>query len=397
MMTYILLRNNRESGPYSLEGLREAGLGPNDLVWVEGQSVYWLHPNEIRELKELLAAADDQQSISSHNTEMPETSTAAVASPAIEVQENPTELSANDKFAAYLPPSGKTVQAKQEVDEPAIVHPAIETRYSLPLDELKERFAKEPDRRSGKRGFMFSFPPAAKKIGLYAALLSAGLMAGIFFRKAGNKKDNNTVTPVATVAADSPPASTEPVIIQPSTDSVQDLTGVDLSLPGKKELQPGQNKAPIAMKEPPVKNDVTIKDNGTARESSEIQSAVSTVEPPVKRGAERNQPGPAIPPELVSSVTVKANDYLVGSFGGIKNLQLTVTNSSAIKLDQVIVELQYLKPRDEFLKAENIVFRSLEPGASQTVAVPKSTRGVKVRYRITRIETDAVSGNTAGN
>jgi hypothetical protein len=101
--------------------------------------------------------------------------------------------------------------------------------------------------------------------------------------------------------------------------------------------------------------------------------------------------------EIAALVSVNSNDYIVGSFGGIKNLQLTVTNKSGYILDRVIVEVQYLKPRDEFLKAENIQFHSIAPNGSQTLAVPKSTRGVKVRYRVTRVESDQISGNTAGN
>jgi hypothetical protein len=53
MTTYILLRDNRESAPLSIDQLRDLGLKPNDLVWVEGQSASWRNPHEIRELKEL--------------------------------------------------------------------------------------------------------------------------------------------------------------------------------------------------------------------------------------------------------------------------------------------------------------------------------------------------------
>ena len=100
--------------------------------------------------------------------------------------------------------------------------------------------------------------------------------------------------------------------------------------------------------------------------------------------------------EMSSLVSVKSNDYSVGSFGGIRNLELTVTNTSKYSLDHVTVELRYLKPRDEFLKTENITFRSIPPNGSQTMAINKSNRGVKVVFKIIRIESKAISGNTAG-
>src|SRR4051812_16761351 len=51
MKLYLLLRENRESGPYMLDGLKEMRLRPMDLVWIEGESTAWAHPADITELK----------------------------------------------------------------------------------------------------------------------------------------------------------------------------------------------------------------------------------------------------------------------------------------------------------------------------------------------------------
>jgi len=47
---YRLLRNNKETGPFSLEELVANDLCTSDLVWVEGKSIYWKNPFEIEEL-----------------------------------------------------------------------------------------------------------------------------------------------------------------------------------------------------------------------------------------------------------------------------------------------------------------------------------------------------------
>jgi hypothetical protein len=47
---YLLLRNNRETGPFTIDELRQQNLGPADLVWVEGKSQAWSHPTELTEL-----------------------------------------------------------------------------------------------------------------------------------------------------------------------------------------------------------------------------------------------------------------------------------------------------------------------------------------------------------
>jgi hypothetical protein len=51
---YLLLRNNKKSGPHSIDELRLMALQSQDLVWVEGRSTSWRNPEEISELKTLL-------------------------------------------------------------------------------------------------------------------------------------------------------------------------------------------------------------------------------------------------------------------------------------------------------------------------------------------------------
>lgn len=48
---YLLLRSNKQAGPYSLEELLQLNLKPFDLVWVEGRSAAWQYPSEIPSLK----------------------------------------------------------------------------------------------------------------------------------------------------------------------------------------------------------------------------------------------------------------------------------------------------------------------------------------------------------
>jgi hypothetical protein len=48
---YLLLRSNKQTGPYSLEELLQLNLKPFDLVWVDGRSAAWQYPFEIPALK----------------------------------------------------------------------------------------------------------------------------------------------------------------------------------------------------------------------------------------------------------------------------------------------------------------------------------------------------------
>lgn len=59
MKPYRLLRNNKETGPYSAEELITMGLKAYDLVWVDGKSAAWRYPCEIAELKPYAPEAED--------------------------------------------------------------------------------------------------------------------------------------------------------------------------------------------------------------------------------------------------------------------------------------------------------------------------------------------------
>jgi hypothetical protein len=52
MEKYMLLRDNCESGPYTLEALKSLNLRPKDLIWIEGASHSWQYPAEIPALKD---------------------------------------------------------------------------------------------------------------------------------------------------------------------------------------------------------------------------------------------------------------------------------------------------------------------------------------------------------
>src|SRR6186997_1086299 len=60
MDTYLLLRSNKQSGPYSLQQLVSSGLKPYDLVWVEGKSAAWRYPSEVDGLKSYATATEEQ-------------------------------------------------------------------------------------------------------------------------------------------------------------------------------------------------------------------------------------------------------------------------------------------------------------------------------------------------
>jgi len=60
MNQYLLLRDNKQSGPYTAQELAAKGIKPYDLVWQEGRSAAWRYPSEIEELKAFAPVVEEQ-------------------------------------------------------------------------------------------------------------------------------------------------------------------------------------------------------------------------------------------------------------------------------------------------------------------------------------------------
>lgn len=51
MKTYLLLRNNKQTGPYTATCLLQMDLQELDLIWAEGESITWKYPSEMIEFR----------------------------------------------------------------------------------------------------------------------------------------------------------------------------------------------------------------------------------------------------------------------------------------------------------------------------------------------------------
>jgi len=102
------------------------------------------------------------------------------------------------------------------------------------------------------------------------------------------------------------------------------------------------------------------------------------------------------PKNLLNLVSVKSNNYVRGAFGGIRGLELTVSNNSSYLLDEVSVEVQIMKPSEQPLRTDIITFKNISANGAVTVKVPDSQRGIRVDYRITNIESKQFQKGTAG-
>ena len=166
---YLLLRNNKQLGPFTLDELLQHQLKPFDLVWVEGKSAGWRYPSEVEAIKPFLS--EDQIAI---EPEKKIVEKASVTSEVHPIPEKPVQVTApvpltgakpkkvyirlptgsmvpSQKPAADLSSqleakaeelyqraqafaSGRTTKSTEEDSD-------IDTKYSRSLDDIKEEYS----------------------------------------------------------------------------------------------------------------------------------------------------------------------------------------------------------------------------------------------------------------
>lgn len=114
MVTYILLRDNKEQGPMRLEDLLEIGLKPYDLVWLPGKSAAWRYPSEIEELQPYAPVVEEQPFDRFYKKENEVTAAAKTEQPQKTVVAATGTTTLKNKFVAVTMPAGqkKTVAEK---------------------------------------------------------------------------------------------------------------------------------------------------------------------------------------------------------------------------------------------------------------------------------------------
>ena len=506
MASYLLLRNNKESGPYSLEALIQLGLKPYDLVWIEGRSAAWRYPSEVDDLKfyapvieeqpydrfykkpsdekkekeaqpvvkvkQAVIAETEQQTIHEINNaadeveiktpkkqvfvSMPantgrtvfikktdEVKTTIAASAANSVYNDAQDsfkkpepvsiiASASPSYSELVNDynSNHSTEKKVFTNDKAPVYneSSLETKYSQSLDDIKDIYVQTLVDRKRKTAQRKMIMTLVKKVLPFAAVLIVGFMMGIFMM---NKKNGKEIVPssqqaiipkseTAIAKPDVSAANNNQSQQQPATQTtpqenktvanpVTDLTKTgdtkkDVALADK------QNSTAIPVVNTKKNSSKENKTTTAAGNNATVLTQPKNIEPDpttgernkvVRSEADNNTNPQSAPVRLTANtawkqVSVKSNDYKRGTFGGIHDLQLTVTNNTNYLLDNVVVELQYLKPGNEPLKTDNVRFSPIPPNGSLTLAIAPTNRGVKVAYKIIHVESKAAGNDTAG-
>ncbi|HTI93421.1 MAG TPA: hypothetical protein VL727_22640 [Puia sp.] len=487
MMMYLLLRNNKQSGPYSLDDLKTMGLKAYDLVWVEGKSAAWRYPCEIDELSAFAPAVEEQpfdrffkkaspakanttSSVVSGNSSVVSDPPKLAGEPSIyEPQKSEPSTVPGKRIIYVTMPSAKGQQSPAPVGnnwssrpEPAVVTPApapvIHKSVTTPIEY---EFEDNPAQGQTDETPFVEFLPRPEKrrsnpilmpllVGL--ALLAAGIFIGLSINK-----DTISLPPKSKLSSANP----VPNVSASSRDNgrTDPTTAQQLPVPvvnndqQPKDQKPDPAASAIGQTNPLKPIGQTIASEPVARQAAETRSSVnmpgvdrSGVDRSDKAATQKARPANAnarsqalsastspsrgkdsalgaVPivnreathradagekpdagadkeasakANIASQVSVGANGYTVGTFGGINDLQVTVSNRSAYPLDLVVVEVQYIQANKKIYKTENLYFRGIGAGSALMQEAPKSSRGIKVSYKITMINSKELGLSYSG-
>jgi hypothetical protein len=292
---YLLLRNNQETGPWSLEELVSLELKPHDLVWVEGRSAAWCYPTEIESLKHIFPVQKTESS------EAPPVTRSNATEPIRPL--TPTQSFESKKVFISLPktpvppefitdaPSREHVREtqpeRQEISSARKpVEDAPRTAYARSLNDMEEDYTNWVYRQKSRKKNKLQ----PKHI-LMASLLGVAAISGYFiFGNASEPLVRNNAQVIPTIST--------PGVLSNEPSSTQTDDGATTSREERLSDEPIANSNIVANKS---KKSITGKTNHKNREQASMPISSPS------SGQESSEKGSTLPPsnEEIADVTAQ--------------------------------------------------------------------------------------------
>jgi ribosomal protein L40E len=138
-------------------------------------------------------------------------------------------------------------------------------------------------------------------------------------------------------------------------------------------------------------NDQSQNNSGTNNEpstnSSSRQKTNNAPERPVEQGPSPEEVRKNMYREnLGSYVTLDVNDYKQKLLGGIKNLQVTITNRLEYSINSAVVKVDYYRMNDKLYTTRYVQFSTINANHRLTRAAPETEFGTYVRCSIKSVD-----------
>lgn len=424
---YLILRNNKQLGPYTLDELIAFGVKQTDLIWVEGKSAAWRYPPEIKELQPDAAEptsnikqappAENRTDQKNHTTLIAANSPKGEkkvfvsmpfqprkeAAPTTVAPEDALEQKAEalrQKLQAYIKPTDTTTDPQ-----------LVETNYARSLQAVEEDYtnwklkqAKKKNTFAKKQKMLLAIAAAIViVVPLYFLLKPAAAPAHLAEKEVA-KKEVSSITTLIT-PSDTDVAMPENAVVDvPQTESIKANSAAKQnstsSKPAFKTAKPlADSEAIIAQTntdEEPIAEKATDKEvnNNATPEGSKKKTIGEAIdgffgkfkskkkEEPASTGPDaegvrhsnkRTEAQDATAPDaeqLEQQVTITATEPAENWMLGLKGLKLTLHNESNFKLSKAAVEVSYFNEENTLLEKKTVLFQNVPAHKAITLAAP---------------------------
>lgn len=432
---YLLLRSNRQTGPFDLQELLQQNLKPFDLVWIEGRSFGWKYPSEIETLKPFLnfTIENDTSSLENLKTE-PIKELTNHTNKAVFISMPSGALNKPVKPINPIKTYSPSEDSQSEQPEHLYPHfkkePLLETKYNMPLSEIEENYSSWVyDQKTNKRA-AHNLRPL-----VYTALIIIVIAAGAWItstlfnnpdQEAINQSpiENQFITP-SVKNVDSNKGITEVSVTQDAIKIIPTISGANKSMyrvpANNKSYASNPDYEGIVLSEEITSNDplpimeteVVIADKNTASKPKKkkigeaIESFFDRLEGKNEQGqseqvyknesqntnneserrASRREEFSSIETENITDlIQIDSNAPPENWMTGIQGIKITLKNNSNKTLKTAMVEVDYFDEYNNLIAIKKMEFKNISAGSSKTLPVPEHRTADHINYKLISTE-----------
>ena len=430
---YSLLRNNKQSGPYTLDELLQLTLKPFDLVWIEGKSAGWSYPTEIDSLKLYVAETSQPAEkkevattaqITSPDNYLPETNSNSFHSTLVKTitSEPKTKhiyisLPAGAQIAQPKPVSFSSPQiTEEESPEAKLERKALElrnkiqafsqnknlpkadndldTKYSRSLDDIKEEYSSWLYQQKKKKN---SF---SKKSGLIVGCIVFLLVGGYFLipRLLTQKINSTKVLSAEEIAASKPvfvptgnleKPSGKPASAHKTSKKTKKINADKATNPSSENYNPDKKTNKIDRYIDSLKRAENKKKEEQAEEVVYEMPSVTQEGSRQRTKRDENAIGkPTLSKKETDSAPFTELIKLSESTGS-GTPHLTLYNNSNKNITFVAIDVYYYKANKKLLQKKTLYFNNISAKSSAKLFVPQEKNASSVRYEMGLISTES--------
>lgn len=384
--TYLLLRNNKQSGPLQLDALLQQGLQPHDLIWVEGQSAGWRHPSEINELKAY--ATGKKHSETKEELRRNTDQTPSPSGPISQPVKNATHIYVSLPAAMRAQPQEESPAADALEAKAAALHQRIQAfaQGKATAEDTDVRPARSLDNMKQEYGAWLAKQEKKKKWGVTKRnLVITGLVLVVTTSVLAISKWIRTepllpkpsLTGYAANPVSNETAQTTTASFNAVADSVA-ATGETLPLNSdtavNRPLSVPNNAKPIAaLKKKKAEENPSLP--AVADTTNIVTSVPIPEEKPLLKTVKT-----AVPLSRLVFVTGTLEHDKKGNASAAT--RVTLQNNSSETLKSVTVAITYFKKENRQLGKETVYFYNVEPGTAPVITISGNRKATDARFEI---------------